>query len=969
MASVAFSGASIGAAFAQDATEAVDEKVVITGSRIARRGLISPSPVTTVGQAEAQKQGTISVEELLNNQPAVTSGWVSEVSNGATGTATVDLRSLGPQRTLVLINGRRMGIGDPLLPVADLNAIPIALVDRVEVVTGGASAVYGSDALAGAVNFIMKKNFEGVQLDLQYGFFEHNNDNAAARARIAARNDPVQFPLPNEHVIDGESFVSTITMGANTADGKGNVTVYASYRNQQPLLQSERDISACALTDGVALSCAGSINYAIVIPDFGNGNLYGIQNTDGTLAPFQRYNFAPTNYLQTPKDDYQFGAFAHYEVSKNLDIYTDLMFSDTQTDAQIAPSGMFLDRFWFTNCDNPLLSPDQVQAFCTDFGLAGGEQAGFLGARRSVEGGGRDNELRHTNYRMVVGARGEITPGWDYDIYGQHNSSPYQNIYLNDWSASRVFKALLVNPATGNCFAFDDGTDLNCVPLNIWGGIGAITQDQLDYIEGTGIISGSTYEDVVSGSITGDLGTLGLTLPGSDRGVQIAVGAEYRLQQLKFTASQEFVSGDLTGQGGTTPSQPLRGFDVWEAFVELDVPIVTDKPFFKLLAVNGGFRKSDYSSAGVTDSYKYGAEWAPSSDIRFRGSFQHATRAPNVIELFSPNSSGLFVGSDPCAGAVPAATLLQCQNMGMAGGDFGSTLACPSGQCQSFFGGNPNLKPETSDSVTYGVVLTPGFLKGFSFSADYYDIEVNDRIGVLGGTTILQQCLIDNSALSPFCQRVIRGPNGELFLQGISGVIDTNVNAGVLKTRGVDFEANYVLDLDTAGSLALNFVGTLSLENTIANLGAAAFDCTDFFGATCGTPYFDWKHKARATWSSPWDVDLSIAWRRVSEVFFDANTTNPSFNGVCGGPCGFSVNGAPAFNYFDVSGSWAINETYEVRFGVNNVLDKDPPVFDGSGFNAFSATVSGPPFGNANTFPGAYDSLGRQVFISGSIKL
>ncbi|HAH11668.1 MAG TPA: TonB-dependent receptor [Alphaproteobacteria bacterium] len=978
-------------AIAQDAPEATDEKVTVTGTRIKRANLTSVSPVSTLSATEVKTSGTTSIEQLLNNQPTVVPGQTGEVANGATGIATVDLRGLGPQRTLVLINGRRVAPGDPFQPVADLNAIPVSLISRVEVVSGGASAVYGSDALAGAVNFIMKRDFEGVQIDAQYAFAQHTNDDSVARARLTATGNP----LPREDVTDAEVFTTTVTVGANTGDGKGNVTLYAAFSNFQELRQDQRDFSACSYLDtGASLICLGSSNFnrfttvglnggsvpaqpRYFINPSNDGNAANNSNTlwNAVPATVRAFNFAPDNFLQRPRDTYQFGGFAHYEISKHADVYAEVMFTNDTTRAQIAASGAFAGSFVQVNCDNPLMSAAQFANFCGAVGaVAGnGDVITVSLGRRNIEGGPRQADLEHSNYRVVTGVKGEIAEGFDYDVYGMYSKTPYSQVYRNEWSKARVTNALNVDPITGNCLVFDAGTDLTCRPLDIFSGLGALgsaglTPDQaaaLAYVTATGVITGTTEEQVVSGSFTGDLGTLGIQSPGSDRGVQLAAGVEYRRQAIQYDASRDFQIDDLFGQGGNTPSQPLADYDVFEAFGELEIPLVSDKPFFKLLSVNAGYRISDYETAGITHAYKYGAEWAPSDDIRFRGSFNRATRAPNVLELFGPIQTGLFGGNDPCAGAVPTATLAQCINMGLATPAqqalYGSIPDCPSAQCQQLFGGNPNLKPEDSDTITYGFVFTPTFLKGFSLTVDYFDIEVSNRIGQVGPGTIINQCLTGNLGL---CALVSRDPlTGGIAVSGF-GVQDLNVNAGTLATAGIDIEAGYAIDVGSVGNLSLSYFATVLDKYEVTNLASTPYDCVGFFGVVCGTPVFEYRHKARATWATPWDVDLSVAWRHYSEGFLDANTANPDFNGICGGPCGLvPSNYIEAFDYFDLSGSWNVSENYTVRFGVNNVADKNPPVLDSNTIGVVS-----PPLGNANTYPGTYDSFGREFFIGGTAK-
>ncbi|MEO7995410.1 MAG: TonB-dependent receptor plug domain-containing protein, partial [bacterium] len=346
-------------------------EIVVTGSRIPQANLTGVSPVTVVTNQEMKLQGTTNVEALLNNLPQVFADYGGGVSNGATGTATVNLRGLGNTRTLVLVDGRRLMPGDPAVPVADLNNIPAALVERVDVLTGGASAVYGSDAIAGVVNFRMLKDFEGVRIDAQYGIYQHNNDNSAVRALIASA--PFAIPLPSDNVRDGATTDITLALGVNAPDGKGNVTAYAGFRHTSPVLQSQRDYSTCSIaattsgTTGIYDThvCAGSSNSAFgrFINSNTGGGVSVNPNGSQTFVPFSnalRFNYAPQNYYQRPDDRYTAGYFAHYEINKMFDLYSDLLFADDHSVAQIASSGLFLgtgangSSTYGINCNNPL---------------------------------------------------------------------------------------------------------------------------------------------------------------------------------------------------------------------------------------------------------------------------------------------------------------------------------------------------------------------------------------------------------------------------------------------------------------------------------------------------------------------------------------------------------------------------------------------------------------------------------------
>jgi len=932
-------------AAAQDAAEV--QEIVVTGSRIPQPNLTSTSPITVVGEEEVQLTGTTRVEDLVNQLPQAYAGQSSQVNNGSTGTATVDLRGLGVSRTLVLVDGKRLMPGDPTFPYPDLNAVPALMVERVEIVTGGASAVYGSDAIAGVVNFILKKDFEGVQLDAQYGFAIHKNDNEEARAAL----DDTEFDQPAENVLEGRTWDINLLMGANTPDGKGNATIYAGYRHVEPVLQSQYDYSACGIvTSGDEHICAGSSNYGRFISlDTGGDYFFGngeVEEYDG--SPAQSFNFAPTNYLQRPDERYILGGSAHYEITEALEVYTNVMFADDYSQSQSAASGLFIgsgpiDGGHLVNCDNPLLSADQVEALCTDAGLGPDDDALLFIGRRNVEGGNRPTDLQHTAYRINLGARGDLGNNWGYDLYGQYGTSRFASVYRGDLSKQRVQNALQVEDDGGTlrCAVDIAGIDVNCVPLDIFSGFGGITPEMLNYVGATGIQTGWTAEKVVSGTVHGEFP---IQSPMASSPIGVAFGAEYRSEALLLDVSRDYQLDDLYGAGGATLPQPEAGFEVYELFGEARVPLIEDQPFFDLLQVELGYRWSDYSGSGSVDSYKLALDWAPVPDFRFRGSYQHAVRAPNVLELFTPNNDILYGGVDPCSGADPEYSLEQCEAQGVTPGQYGNIIDCPAGQCKQIVGGNAALRPEEADTYTFGLVATPSFLPGFTASVDYFDITVEKTIGGIGADTIVGIC---GDTLDPlYCNYIQRDPNGFLFTDNF-GVLNTNQNLGYMKTSGVDFEASYrtsFADLGAGdlGGLSFHFVGSWLENFEIEPLpGATPYDCTGEFGGTCFNPYPEWRHRLRVTWTAPWDLSLSANWRYISEVNNDDDSED------------LPDSTFEAYHYLDLAGIWRMSDNLSFRAGMNNVFDKDPPIIN----YQIDANI------NANTYPQTYDYLGRTIFI------
>src|SRR5450755_995269 len=381
--------------------------VVVTGSRIPQPNLEEVSPVTAVTADEIKMTGATGIEDLLNNLPQVMAAQGGNLANGASGTAQVDLRNLGPQRTLVLVNGRRLMPGDPTIngtESPDLNQIPAALIQRVDVLTGGASAVYGADAVAGVVNFIMDDHFQGVRIDANGGIYQHTQHQDGWLAPLYQAEG---FALPAHSVSPGASKDVTVMLGNNFADDAGNVTVYAGYRNLAPILQNKYDYSACSLNGGSSFACGGSSTsptgrFININPLTGNAS----DNNLGpgvTLVPFSsanNFNYGALNYYQRPDERYTAGAFAHLKFNDNAEASTEFMFMDDSTISQVAPSGAFGQGF-AVNCNNPLLSASEVSTWCTSAGLGPTDNATIYLLRRNVEGGDRLDDLTHTSYRTV----------------------------------------------------------------------------------------------------------------------------------------------------------------------------------------------------------------------------------------------------------------------------------------------------------------------------------------------------------------------------------------------------------------------------------------------------------------------------------------------------------------------------------------------------------------------------------------
>ncbi len=845
------------------------ERVEVTGSRLPSPTLESVSPVNVISAQDIKWDGITNTSDIINQLPSAFADYGSNLSNGATGTSTVNLRNLGSSRTLVLIDGKRVPAGSPQFWATDINAIPAPLIERVEVLTGGASAVYGSDAIAGVVNFIMNDHFEGVQVQWNGNGFNHQQNGSYGDLAQLATINPGQYQVPGDQGFIGYTQDANILLGGNFANGKGNATLFMSYRNSNPVTQDHYNYSACALNSSKTrgLYCGGS-------PTNGTGYFYNsptsiftIANKAGDARPFNSpadlYNYAPSNYYQRPQTTYGFNAFAHYDVFPNVRVYGEFDFSNNHTIAQIAPGGIFVASAYPLKDSNPLLS----QQLKDTFGITPTNPVSSYIGRRNIEGGGRYQDITLEDFRYVLGAKGDVLDStWNYNFWWQSGTNNLSQIQGNYFDKTKIARSLdvVTNPATGLpvCASVLNKTDKNCVPYDIFH-LGGVTQAALDYLNTPGFSNGYTSQSVIGLQFDSDLGAAyGWRTPWSKDGAAVAFGFERRVEKLQFNADSVLAGANLSGGGGAVPSVSGQ-YTVKEGYVEARLPIVEQAPGAYLLSVNGSYRYSDYSINQTTNSYGLGIEWAPVKDYKLRGTYQQAVRAPNIIELFTPQGLNLFnTGSDPCGNAKgpPTATLAGCVASGLDPSKYGNPgLTNPAGQYNFLQGGNANLAPETAKTYTVGLVMTPW--TQFSATVDYWNIDLKDQISIIPSAQALNSCVTDGT----FCDLVHRDPVSGSLWRGDNGyVIGTNINIGAQKTDGVDVTLNYNQPIQDWGSLGVTLVGTyLNTFETTPIPGGGSYDCAGLYGPTCGTPLPVWRSKLRGTWNTPWNVNLALTWRYI----------------------------------------------------------------------------------------------------------
>lgn len=936
----------------------VAEEVTVTGTLIPRKDLESLSPVAVLTPEEIAYQGTTRVEDLIQALPQVFRAQNSTIANGASGTATVDLRGLGPVRTLVLIDGRRLPPGDAMSDsdmAADLNFIPSALVKRVDVLTGGASSVYGADAVAGVVNFVLDTDFEGIRGGIQYNVFQHDNSNGFAQDI----NKTAGFDYPSGGIWDGGGVDASLAVGGKLGQGRGHASAYVDFRDISAVTKSARDYLNCSVNRGPdGLVCSGSPTIAqgrfvSFDPSWRLRGDYVLDlSTGNTFEPYngEVFNYGPYNYIQRPDRRWSGGGFAKYTVNRHVEPYAEVMFMEDYTDAQIAPTGNF-GLTEVVNCDNPMLSPQQRDLLCTRAGFGPNDYANVVTLRRNVEGGPRAERIRHTSFRLVGGARGDIGEAWSYDVYGLHAEVSSPASYVNDFAIDRIGDAMDVvgdpnDPGTWRCRSGNPG----CAPWNIFQA-GGVTRAALDYMTVTALRDSGTTTQMVNATVRGDLERYGVAFPSASEGVRIALGAEIREESLYAHPDEVYQKG-AAGFGGGVPAVD-GSFNVKELFAEALVPVVQDARGAQDLSLELGYRYADYNLSGGNSSYKAMLAWAPISGLKLRAGFNRAVRAPNVRELFVPQTLGLG-GTDPCqndpATGVPSATLEQCLRTGLSASQYGKLPRSPQVNVQTLGGGNPNLHVETANTLTVGLVWTPPSIPGLAATIDYHDIALDDTIGWLGPSEIIQRCADTGDPV--LCGLIHRDSAGTLWLLG-GYVESTNQNIGRSTVRGVDVSASYPLGLGRGGFLSLSLLGTYSLEYSLSNR-LFFYDCVGYYGVQCGQPAPRWRHRVRVSWQTKFKTTISLGWRFIGSTEIDDASPNPDL----GDPDlmeSWRINGVdvlPACHYLDLAATYSFRKGLQLTFGINNLLDEDPPL------------ASWGPWGMAdgNGFMGMYDPLGRTVY-------
>nr|WP_317891792.1 TonB-dependent receptor [uncultured Sphingomonas sp.] len=973
-----------------DATAAQDSgSIVVTGSRINRPNVAAAAPITSVTAESIRAQAAVNIEEVLNRIPSVAPDSQQNYQD-SDGRQRIKLRNLGFERTLVLVDGKRLGTVNGL----DANMIPTSLIQRVDVLTGGASAVYGSDAIAGVVNFILDNDFEGIQANANYNFYNHKNEPGLI-SEVASQYGFAQPATGTAN--DGARLDVSLTAGKKLFDDRFHISGYVNYRQADLVPYSARETSGCQLTETVKdgpLSCTVSTytRTGYVSPQSGPnaGNAY-VNNPDGTRS-FVPYS---TALAENPYDGYSFqrrskrwnaGGFTSFEISDAVELYANAMwFQDKSVNlypARVFSSTNYEEGSYLVSCSNPYMSAAQSATIC---GANAGTNTTVPIELRYRFSGVPDLEDRYTNEgtRITGGIRGNFAEGWSYDVGGVYS----RNKMITSWSAGpvwdRVNNALNVVNNNGVISCVNDVAN-GCVPFDPFSANSEVNNAALyDYLIAGTYGASTTINTLYNGiaTVQGDLGVYGIKSPWAEEGLAVAIGAEFREDKLKSYAD-DIWRETISNTADTSLSQ-----HVWEGSVELQVPIMQHKPLADLLQFNGAFRLSKYSSNPDTFStWKAEAVWAPIPDVTFRGSINRAQRAPTVVEqnqasqvgygrisstsfndFCAPTITGTTI--DPVTGqsvntyGAPTASREVCAATGLADNLYGNvSLLCPEDGC-TYRSGGFTVDPETAYTKTFGVVLKPRFLPGLIVSVDRFLIDLNQSIGYNDYSYFADGCVETGDDF--FCSMFVRNADGTLFSNPTSSPSAGYIRQGTTnyyksKSYGWDFQAQYGLGLGKVGRLDFDFSGSLT---TRAGAQDASFlaerNCAGYFGgAGCSQFIPKWTHNLRGTYTSPDKVfSLSLNWRYLGPLTRTSNSYEPTL-GWTEDSTRSTFYRIGAYNYFDLSANFRVQENFSLRFAANNILDKTPPILP----NSYDVGLS-----RANTISARYDSLGRQIAFGATV--
>lgn len=896
------------------------EEVVVTGSRIKRSDTSSISPITVLTAEDMAISGNLTLENFVQDMPSVNGGdFGAGVNNGNPGIASVSLRGLGPNRTLVLVNGKRFA-SNSVNGFVDLNMIPTAIVERIEVLRDGASTVYGTDAIAGVVNIITKKDFEGVNIEFGYDVTDEN---------------------------DGDMWNASVVFG--TSFDKGNFVVSAQVNKREEIRQGDRAFSACPFfDDGTQLICGGSpTTTPAQFTPLGVDSAIGghVLDADGTtVRPFDAaldaFNFAALSYMTTPQDVFSAYAAANYELFEAPGLGTvnaslEMNFSARESDQLLAPVGTF--GGWITSAshpDNPF-----GDALCASNPLCT-EPQDVATSRRLTESGGRRFTQDVNAFRIGTGLDGEFENGWTWDV--NYTLAKWEDSQRDEGRPNRPAIEAMMDPDL--CATFDGCPGVYNPFIS-----NSMNQDQVDFgFLGVNTKNESTL-NVLQVNVAGEMGDF--ELPGGEIGW--ALGYENRRE----SAASKPDGGAAIGAVAFTPGETTAGkYEVDEFYGEIVLPILSGAPMAEVLTLEASARWTDVDFLSSSDSvYKVAVEWAPVNDIRLRATFSEGFRAPNISELFLGIQQSAEQYTDPCrnygTSGTDANTVANCMADGLAP-DFNLATF----QATTLQGGNPDLKPETAETLTFGLVLTPSFLENLTVTLDYYDIEITDAVGTAPTSEVISACYASVGFSDPLCALIVGpafpgvdetpsplAPDRRNSNLQISGIIQSQANLATYETSGIDFQVDYSLE-SGIGLIDFRVTGTYLLDyDYLPFIGGETVMLAGNFGA-------DPAYGSSATFAE-WQVNYGATLTRDN---WGANLTArymSATDDIAGAPANLS-NVADAITYLDIQGYYNWNDV-TFTLGMRNLTDEDPPYVTS--------------YDDMNTLQFSYDTQGRYIYGRASV--
>lgn len=941
-----------GPAFAQTETPRSNEEataveeIIVTGSRIRRSGAQTPTPTTIIDAETIRNSGVSELADLVNEIPSLFVTQNNQTSNqqGNAGLNALDLRGLGTERTLVLVNGRRRVPAMPGSSAVDISAIPAALVQRVDVITGGASALYGADAVAGVANFILKQDYEGLEFTGTYS--------GSTRG-------------------DMQGYDASLLMGRNFHDNRGNISLFGSYSlHDNTVFGQDRpwtsggtplyvrgDDGRYTLTDGnrqvydldsAVVQLGGHANLYTFSPDgslrrpiFGPSGLQGATGANSDLISFRtdggefggRYDDWA---LAVPSERFAVAVSSNYQLTDSIKLFGDLTYN--QTDSMGVYRAYSAYGYDTVYAGNPFITPEMI--------AANGGEGDISFARRFSELGRQETHYDRNMYQLTLGAEGRFKllgrPDWEWTAHYSNGRTRQDVRVINGTASNRYFQALDAVAGPNNTVVCRDGSN-GCVPLNPFK---TLTQDVIGFLQYDTSASVQTLkQEVASAYATGSL----FDLPAGP--LQVVVGAEYRKESNNIGATPEYdpLNAKFDESIGVTSTSLVGDYDVSEAFAEVRVPLIANVTGIEDLSFEGAIRQSDYSTAGETTAYKAALNWTPVSDIRFRGTYGQSVRAPNISELYTAGRTGGAWLADPC-------NYYDVDNRVGRTEFTGANCAKISPQNVNTYwqwldviqSGNEALGVETAKTYTAGVVVRPRWIPNFSLTVDYFDIELEDAVGSFGAQSILNKCVDLQSLDNMFCDLVERDP----LTNNLVAVNVQELNMSMFKTRGIDFEANYRFNLhaigmgEDAGWISINAVYTKLLERSFildATDASTVEETTGLFGSP------KWKGAVRTTWQAgPWTANWTLRHfspmspgRHVTPDLYDVYETDHVF-------------------YTDLSAAYQLNDRVSLYGGLRNAFDKAPPRLPG-------AEAGGANF-EFGYQAGTYDVIGRTFYIGVTLR-